>query len=131
MKASDLADLGKLKECELVRFERKGSTLSLLVVGDNEEEETPDHEDDEESSDCCDGLNGHLFRILFEGVKDFSSEGEESDNYKTLEVKSEEHHLALSFDGLNFDGPEAPLSLSFSYESFTVKDEGEIDGPDA
>lgn len=131
MKASDLALLANLKDCDFVRYSVKDDTLSLTVVGDNEEGESIDHHDDEEDPDCCDGLNGHLFTLFFKGVKDLHAEGEECDNYKTIKVEEDGNHLLLLYEGTSFDGPDGKVSLSFSYDSFSVRDDGEIQGPDA
>jgi len=131
MKTSDFSLLANLKNCELVRYSFKDSILSLTVVGDNEEGEEIDHHDDEEDPDCCEGLNGHLFTLTFTGVKEFSSKGEECDNYKTITVEESDHHLKLIYEGMSFDGPDSDIELSFSYDSYSVKDEGAIQGPEA
>lgn len=130
MKTSDLLDLSKLKECEIIRFTLKEDTLSLLVVGDNEEEEHH-HEDEEECDECCEGLNGHLFLLSFRGVKDYEVKGEECDNYKTKEVVLSDHHLLLDLEGNNFNEDDIDVKISYSYESFEVIDKGGIKGPDA
>ena len=143
MKASDLqADLHLLTKCELVRYEKKEEELSLLVVADAEEHEHHQEEEDEPTllsdeeiqkhgdvDDCCDGLNGHLFRYLFQGVKKFSVIGEECDNYKTVKVDVEDRHLHLEFSGLNLIEENHDVILDFSFESYDVVDEGEIASP--
>ena len=133
MKTSDLVqDLNLLLECEIVRFQKEEDRLTLLVVGDNEEEEHHhDEEEEENSHSCCDGLNGHLFSLLFEGVKDYVFDGNECDNYRTLEVKDDYDHLHIRLLGSNFDSDEEEVTVDFAYETYTVEDEGEIEGPDA
>jgi hypothetical protein len=78
MTVSDFKDLSLLSHCDLVRFEKKGSDLTLIVVADNSEDELekPVKEDDELGdeqpeytkeieADADEGMNGHLFRIVF------------------------------------------------------------------
>lgn len=131
MKASDFENLGCLMECEVIRFDSDKNGLSLLVVGDNEEHECESDHEEEEHDDCCSGLNGHLFRLTFHGVKDFSLHGEECDNYKTLKVECQEHHLFLELQGSNFNEEDNDVRLSFFYDGFDVSDLGEIESPDA
>ena len=74
-----------LKECELVRYILSGDNLRIFVVYDIEEEHHHDHEEEEEDG-CCANLNGHLFSVLFHGVKDVVIKGEECDNYTLLKL---------------------------------------------
>ncbi len=131
MTKTDLLDLNNLKECEIIRHSLKGDVLKLLVVGDNEEGEVHDHHDDEESCDCCDGLNGHLFELVFNGVKDFNLEGDECDNYKTKRIEVLDKALVIRLEGVNFVEDNHDVKLQFSFASFEVFDKGEIIGPDA
>ncbi|MFA6874926.1 MAG: hypothetical protein WCR16_04910 [Bacilli bacterium] len=149
MTAKDLTNnLNELGHSDLVRFlfDCNKNTLSLLVVGDSEEEEKtikpkvdPEYGDEqeeyrnpeEEDTDCDSGMNGHLFRLDFQGVSSFKQEGEECDSYTIREVRSEENKLSLLYEGTNLAGDNQPLSLSFSYESYSVVDRGKIEGPDA
>lgn len=132
MKKEELHNLERLLECEIIRFEKKENDLLLLVVGDNEEEEDHHHEDEEEEEDeCCSGLNGHLFLLHFYSISSFSTSGEECDNYKTKKVESTQNSLFLELEGSNFTSEDNDVTLSFSFDSFTVIDKGEIKGPDA
>ena len=136
MKSEELLDLQKLLECEIIRFDHVDGKLNLLVVGDNEEEEHHHHDDCEDDDDdcddgCCEGLNGHLFLLVFENVTDFSLSGEECDNYKTKKVEGDGHSLILELEGNNFFEDDNDVTLSFKYESFSVIDKGGIKGPDA
>jgi hypothetical protein len=131
MLKSDLLDLANLQHTEIIRFTLKGDALNLLVVGDNEEDSAHDHHDDEDGHDCCDGLNGHLFMLTFKGVKNFTTKGDECDNYKTIKVEHDVNHLSLELEGFNFTDDGNLLTMGFDFESFTVADKGEIEGPDA
>lgn len=137
MKSEELLDLGKLMECEVIRFASYEDMLDLLVVGDNEEEEhhhhdTEDDEDDEECHDeCCEGLNGHLFLLRFHNVSAVQVTGEECDNYKTIKVISEKNFLSLELEGSNFNDEDDDVTLSFHYDDYEILDKGEIKGPDA
>jgi hypothetical protein len=135
-------DIQLLSECELIRYELKGDVLSLLVVADCEEHEHHHCEEDEEPTllpdeeiqkhgdvdECCDGLNGNLFRYTFQGVKDFKVEGEECDNYKTRLVSFKDNHLHVEFEGINMIEANNDVIIDFSFESYDVVDEGEIVG---
>ncbi len=124
-------DLQLLKECELVRYELKDDTLTLQVVADNEEEEEEHHHEEEEEHDCCmEGLNGHLYIILFYGVKDFLSKGEECDNYVLKDMTYENNSLSLYYDGKNLFEPDSELYLSFSFDNIEVEDGGKIESPE-
>ena len=118
-----------LKECELVRYVLSGDNLRLFVVYDIEEEHHHDHEEEEEDG-CCANLNGHLFSVLFHGVKDVVIKGEECDNYTLLSSEIDENRISLSYEGNNLYEADSFLSLSFSYLSFEVEDEGKIASPD-
>lgn len=134
MTNNDLLDLNRLIECEIIRFELKDDILSMLVVGDNEEDEHHHHDEDEEDDDCdgcCEGLNGHLFLLKFTDVKSYVFDGEECDNYKTINVESKEGYLHLSLEGYNFNEDDSNVNVSFSYSKIEIKDMGEIKGPDA
>ncbi len=131
MTKNDLLDLNNLKECEIIRHSLKNDELRLLVVGDNEEGEIVDHHDDEEACDCCDGLNGHLFELVFSGVKNFNIEGEECDNYKTKRIECSNSTLSLKLEGINFIEENHEVKISFQFVSYQVIDKGEIVGPDA
>lgn len=134
MKSEQLFDLTALYECEVIRFEKKDDDLHLLVVADNEEEEHhhDDNEDDDDCEDgCCEGLNGHLFLLVFKNVTNIHTHGEECDNYKTKKVIQEEHSLFLELEGNNFYEDDNDVTLSFEFESFSVSDKGGIKGPDA
>ena len=89
-----------LKECELVRYVLSGDNLRLFVVYDIEEEHHHDHEEEEEDG-CCANLNGHLFSVLFHGVKDVVIKGEECDNYTLLSSEIDENRISLSYEGNN------------------------------
>ncbi len=128
-------DLLLLKECELVRYELKADSLILQVVADNEEEEEEHehehHEEEEEEHDCCmEGLNGHLYIITFHGVKDFTSKGEECDNYVLKDMVYNQNSLSLSYDGKNLFEPDSELHLSFSFDDIEVEDGGKIKSPE-
>ena len=132
MTKNDLLDLNRLIECEIIKFQLNDDVFSLLVVGDNEEDEIHDHHDDEEDDDCCEGLNGHLFKLEFKDVKNYSYTGEECDNYLTKRIIVEDNHLSISLEGVNFiEGGSSSIKFSFNYSSFTIKDMGPIAGPDA
>ncbi len=131
MRQEELLDLNRLLECEIIRFEKKENDLLLLVVGDNEEEEHHHEDEEEEEDECCSGLNGHLFLLHFVSVSSFSIAGEECDNYKTKKVEFAPHHLFLELEGSNFISEDNDVILSFSFDSFSVIDKGEIKGPDA
>jgi hypothetical protein len=143
MTVSDFKDLSLLSHCDLVRFEKKGSDLTLIVVADNSEDELekPVKEDDELGdeqpeytkeieADADEGMNGHLFKIVFAGVKNLTQQGAESDNYQTTGVKLGDHHLVYRATGLNMASPDVPFSLSFDYAAYEVFDRGKIQGPD-
>lgn len=131
MKTSDLNDLSQLLNCEIIRHTLKEEILELLVVGDNEEDEVHDHHDDEDGDDCCDGLNGHLFLLVFSSVKNLKIVGNESDNYKTIKVEHTDHHLSIELEGYNFLTDDEKMEIEFDFESYQVFDKGEIKGPDA
>lgn len=125
-------DLLLLKECELVRYEKKDDSLILQVVADNEkDEEEHEHQEEEDEHDCCmEGLNGHLYIITFHGVKDFSSKGEECDNYVLKDLIYNQNSLSLSYDGKNLFEPDSELHLSFSFDDIEVEDGGKIESPE-
>lgn len=123
-----LADLSNLKETEIIRFNRQGDTLSLQVVFDNEEDIALNGQSEEEDDE--DILNGHLYTLIFQGVKDFKTEGEEADNYTIQKIAAEKEKLSLSLLGHNRDGDDTYLLLSFSFTSYSLVDEGRIKGPD-
>lgn len=131
MKKSDLSELSQLLNCEIIRHTLKEDILELLVVGDNEEDEVHDHHDDEDGDDCCDGLNGHLFLLVFLKVKNLKIAGNESDNYKTIKVENSEHHLYIELEGYNFLADDEKVEIEFDFDSYQVIDKGEIKGPDA
>ncbi len=134
MNKDDLINsLNILKDCELVRYTLKDDILSLEVVADNDEEEEEEHHhhDEEEEDHCClEGLNGHLFTIVFKGVKDFSEAGEECDNYVLKDMSIENNKIALSYEGRNLFEPDSKLEFSFSYQSYEVIDDGKIASPE-
>lgn len=123
-----LADLSNLKETEIIRFNRQGDTLSLQVVFDNEEDIALNGQSEEEDDE--DILNGHLYTLIFQGVKDFKTEGEEADNYTIEKIVAEKEKLLLSLLGHNRDGDDTYLLLSFSFAFYSLVDEGRIKGPD-
>ncbi len=125
-------DLHLLKECELVRYELKADSLVLQIVADNEEEEEEEHHhEEEEEHDCCmEGLNGHLYLITFHSVKNFTSKGEECDNYVLKEMTYKDNFLSLSYEGRNLFEPDSELHLSFSFSDIEVEDGGKIESPE-
>ncbi len=124
-------DLHLLKECELVRYELKADSLILQIVADNEEEDEEEHHHEEEEHDCCmEGLNGHLYLITFHNVKNFTSKGEECDNYVLKEMTYKDNFLSLSYEGRNLFEPDSELHLSFSFSDIEVEDGGKIESPE-
>ena len=109
---------------EAVEAYLKGELISTGVNCDHH-----DHEEEEEDG-CCANLNGHLFSVLFHGVKDVVIKGEECDNYTLLSSEIDENRISLSYEGNNLYEADSFLSLSFSYLSFEVEDEGKIASPD-
>ena len=139
MKKDDIEnDINLLKDCELVRYTLKEDILSLEVVADNEKEEEhhcchhdcDDDDEEEEEHSCMEGLNGHLFTLIFKGVKDFSEEGEECDNYILKDMSVEGNKISLSYEGRNLVEPDSKLEFSFSYQSYEVIDDGKIASPE-
>lgn len=150
MNANELkSNLELLKECELIRYLPKDdNVLELQVVSDEEKKEDESEDEEEEKTPeetpemisypdhhtsphhCSEGLNGHLYSLLFKGVTALSIIGEESDNYKTLAIIPVDHHLRLVYEGINLVGEGGPLELEFDYEDFDVVDHGEIEGPE-
>ena len=126
-----IQDIHLLMECEIVRFTLEGDTLTLLVVGDNEEDHDHEHEEEEEEHSCCEGLNGHLFSLVFEEVKNYVFQGQECDNYRTLSVKDDFGHLRLELEGSSFEDDGSNIVIEFDYETYSVTDEGKIESPDA
>ena len=126
MKQSDIeADLSLLSKCDFIRATLKGDSLFLQVVADQDEEEEDDEEDDDD--DCCCGMNGHLFTIIFQGVKDFEKTEEEYDSYKTEKIIVSKDSIFWNMQGMNLYENGGEYSLSFSYSSFEVIDDGKIE----
>ena len=133
MKITDLEDLNRLMECEIIRVEKRGEEVHLLLVADSEEDEIHHEDEDEEEcdDDCCSGLNGHLFEIIFSKVENYSVQGKECDNFKTRKVETEPHFLYLDLEGHNYVEEDEDMVVSFRYDSFKVLDRKIIESPDA
>ena len=127
-------DLKKLLDCDFIRYCLTDSSLDVTVVADNEKEE--EHQDDETKDeeegddDCCSDMNGHLFKIRFLKPTGVKVLGEESDTYKTLNVKNDNKHIKLEYEGREFTGVGSLYSLEFDYSDYEVIDLGKIEGPD-
>lgn len=121
------ADLGKIRECDFVRCTLEQDEISIFLVGDNEKCGDEEEEDD----DCCEGLNGHLFKIVFSEVRNYQFDGEEADFYSYEKVDVSEHSLCLVMNGTSLNGPGTHTKIRFAFGSYVVKDLGKIEGPDA
>lgn len=139
MKIEDFSSLDILSQTDLIRYFLKEDVLHLYVVGDNEEEEEEEphpgkgefgDELVESHHDADDGMNGHLFELVFTGVKDFSVIGNEADSYHTMTTEIKDHHLRLEYYGISFNEPNGDLVIEFSFDSYQVHDKGKIEGPD-
>lgn len=139
MKIEDFETIEILAQMDLIRYIVKEDELVLYVVGDNEEEEEEEpHPGEgefgdelvEHHHDADDGMNGHLFKVIFHGVKKPVIEGLESDSYHTLKADIEQNHIHLEYEGINFDGPNGELTIDFGFDSYKAYDEGKIEGPD-
>lgn len=129
MRGNDLLlDLNKLKETEIIRYVLKGDALSLLIVFDNDEDIEKNKASEEEDDE--DILNGHLYTLVFKGVKDLSVQGEEADNYTIESITVSPSSLLLSLTGHNRIEDDTSLSLSFTFQSYALEDNGRIKGPD-
>ena len=122
------SSIQKIAECDFIRYEKDGEKVVLFLVGDEDHEH---HENEEEEEGCCcAGLNGHLFRIEFSGIKDFSVEGEEADSYVYGKTTLTSSSVFLALKGHSFFGNNSTLTLSFTYSSYQVIDLGEIESPE-
>lgn len=117
-------DLGAIKECDFVRTVKEGKDVAIFVVGDNEKDEADEDE-------CCEGLNGHLFKLVFRDVSDYAVEGEESDSYVLLSSDVRDGRVDLTYQGTSFDGTSGKLRICFEFKKYDVVDLGKIEGPDA
>lgn len=141
--AYEFLSLDDLPSCDFVRYILKDTELTLFFVKDNqgeEEEKKPVdpelgdeptfEEDEDEDHDDHDNLNGHLYKIVFHGVSEFSVKGNEADLYRHKSSLIEKNHIMLEYKGINLNEPETEMKLSFSFALYQIIDLGKIKGPD-
>lgn len=119
--------ISAIGKCDFIRYLRNGDDILFYVVGDNEKCGDEEEEDD----DCCEGLNGHLFKILFHHVDHVRIQGEEADSYRYLESHFEEKSLRIVLEGSSFLDGKTKLEIEFTFDGYEVLDLGKIEGPDA
>ena len=119
------SDVLRIEECDFIRYRKDGDRVVLFLVGDEEKEE-----EETEDDHCCEGLNGHLFQVTFDGVEDFDVRGDEQDSYVFQKVELVQNRLFIHLKGLSFFGGGGDLFLSFSFRTYQVADLGKIESPD-
>lgn len=139
---NEFMTLEDIPSSDFVRYQKKDDELTMYFVKDNQGEkdihkekdpelgDEPDFEEEEEDHDDHDNLNGHLYKIVFHGVSDFSFTGNECDLYRHTSSKVENNHIHLEYLGTNLIGPEEDVSIDFSFLYYQIVDCGKIHGPD-
>lgn len=114
-------ELEQIKEMDFVRWELNDSSISFLLIKDEHK-----HTHEEEEEECCCHINGHLFKYHFFNISDIKIEGEECDNYKTIDLKCTSDSLSIFMHGYNYIEENSDVSISFNFQNYTIEDLGDI-----